>query len=307
MLKYKAFNDLPSTKRGHAPGATEKTVEQAVRVAHNVKARQTKAQDRTMEYLETLIKTNNMMDNAVLLFLLEPGQVDRNIAGLVANKIMAKYQRPTCVLTKVPVEQYNDDGTLNRIIFSYQGSARGCDKTGISNFKSICDQTEAVMYTAGHEGAFGLGILQGDIQKFIDKTNEILKNAPTEPIYYVDYIYKADKVNPQNILDIAHMSNLWGKDIDEALIAVEGLKIIPEMVTIYTKKNITIKITLSNAINIMIFNATEEDCDKLQINNTGYVEINLVGKCNENEWLGNITPQIFCEEYEIVDNSKYFF
>ena len=29
MLKHKAFNDLPSTKRGHAPGATEKTVEQA--------------------------------------------------------------------------------------------------------------------------------------------------------------------------------------------------------------------------------------------------------------------------------------
>ena len=297
MLKHKAFIDIPSTKRGHAAGATEKVVEQAVRVAHNVKARQTKAQDRMMDYLERLIRINNMMDNMVLLFLLEPGQVDRNIAGLVANKIMAKYQRPTCVLTKV-----EDNGVV-----SYQGSARGCDKTGISDFKSICEQTGVTMYTAGHEGAFGLGILKENIPLFLEKTNEILKDTPSEPVYYVDYIYKSNEVNPQNILDIAHMSNLWGKDIDEALIAVEGLKVTPDMVTIYDKKTITIKITLPNGIAIMLFNASQEDCDKLQINNTGYVEVNMVCKCNENEWLGNITAQLFCEEYEIVDNNKYFF
>jgi len=31
---------------------------------------------------------------------MDPGQIDRNVAGLVANKIMAKYQRPVCILTK---------------------------------------------------------------------------------------------------------------------------------------------------------------------------------------------------------------
>lgn len=31
------------------------------------------------------------------------------------------------------------------------------------------------------------------------------------------------------------MEYYWGKDVDEALIAIEGLKIKPEMVTIYTK------------------------------------------------------------------------
>jgi single-stranded DNA-specific DHH superfamily exonuclease len=70
------------------------------------------------------------------LFLLEPGQVDKNIAGLIANKIMAKYQRPTCLLTKV-----TDNG-----IVSYQGSARGCDKVGINDFKSICADTDLTMY-----------------------------------------------------------------------------------------------------------------------------------------------------------------
>jgi hypothetical protein len=57
----------------------------------------------------------------------------------------------------------------------------------------------------------------------------------------------------------------------------------------------------------MLFNATEEDCDKLQINNKGFVKINCVGEPKKNEWNGNVSPQIFITEYEIVDSSKYFF
>ena len=298
MLKHKAFQEVPSTKRGHSFGETEKIVEQAVRVAHNVKARQTRVQDAAMEFLDGQIEAQHMLDHQVLLFLLEPGQVDKNIAGLVANKIMAKYQRPTCVLTRV----IDEDNVL-----SYQGSARGCDKVGINEFKSICESTGVTMYTAGHEGAFGLGILSANIEAFLEKTDEILKDTPKEPLYYVDYIYREEEVNPQNILDIANMVMLWGKDIDEAIVAIEGLRIFPEMVTIYAKKNLTLKITLPNGVTIMKFNATEEECELFQAKNTGYVEINLVGKCNANEWMGNITAQIFCEEYEVVDSNKYFF
>ena len=101
MLKYKAFTILPSTKRGHALGETEQLVEQAMRVVTNVKARQTKTQDAGLSTVQHMIEDNNLLDHKVLLFLLEPGQVDRNIAGLIANKLMAKYQRPVCLLTKV--------------------------------------------------------------------------------------------------------------------------------------------------------------------------------------------------------------
>lgn len=55
----------------------------------------------------------------------------------------------------------------------------------------------------------------------------------------------------------------------------------------------------------MKFRATDEECLLLQNNN---YEIDLVGTCNENEWNGNITPQVFIEDYQIVDNSdKYYF
>lgn len=140
MLKHKAFEEILSNKRGHKQGEMEKLVEQALRTATNVKNRQTRAQDAAMELIEGRIKEDNMMEHKVLLFLMEPGQIDKNIAGLCANKIMAKYQRPVCILTKV--------GN------TYQGSARGCDKVGINNFKDICAAAGCIEYAEGHQGAF---------------------------------------------------------------------------------------------------------------------------------------------------------
>lgn len=37
---------------------------------------------------------------------------------------------------------------------------------------------------------------------------------PNEPIYYVDYIYHGTNIKPNDILSIAEMEDLWGKDID---------------------------------------------------------------------------------------------
>ena len=48
-----------------------------------------------------------------------------------------------------------------------------------------------------------------------------------EAIYYVDYIYEGDSVNPTNVFDIADMEYFWGKDLDEPYIAIKNLKISP--------------------------------------------------------------------------------
>ena len=152
MLKFEAFKEIPSNKRGHKQGEMERVVDQAIRTATNVKNRQTRAVDTAMEELEKQIKDNNMMEHKVLLFLLEPNKVDKNVAGLCANKIMAKYQRPCCILTKTETKDLADfykfgDGDKEfAIITSYEGSARGCDKVGINNFKDICAATGTIRY-----------------------------------------------------------------------------------------------------------------------------------------------------------------
>ena len=262
MLTSMAFTKILSNKRGHKAGELETIVEQAVRTAVNVKARQTKAQDNGMDLLEGLIAARRLLDHKVLLFLLEPGQIDKNIAGLVANKLMAKYQRPCCVLTRIgetdenipPWEETQELGPI-----SYQGSARGCDKVGITQFKDICEATGVIMYATGHQGAFGLGILEENIQTFIDKTDAALADMPDEPVYYVDYIWNENEIKPEAILDIADLAPLWGKDLDEALIAIKHLRVTQNMVTIYDKKGYTIKITLPNGLACIKFRSSEEE------------------------------------------------
>ena len=332
MLKYKAFKMLPSTKRGHTPGEMEQLVEQVMRVVTNVKNRQTKAQEAGLELLEKKIEKENLLNHKVLLFLLEPGQIDRNIAGLIANKLMAKYQRPVCVLTKViekkeikqePIsvsfinkenglmlmrweEQPPFDPPYQMTISSYQGSARGCEKVGITDFKKICADSGVTIYQTGHPNAFGLGILQENIPAFIAKTDELLKDMPNEAMYYVDYIYQGNNIKAEDILTIANMQDLWGKDIDEPFICVEHLKVTADMVTVYNKKNNTLKITTPQGISLIKFKATDEECYMLQ-NTNGYYELNIIGRANKNEWMGNVTPQIFIEDYQIVDRSDFVF
>ena len=292
MLKHKAFEEILSNKRGHRPGEMERVIDQALRTATNVKNRQTRAQDAGMELIESLIEKNNMMEHKVLLFLLESGQIDKNIAGLCANKIMAKYQRPCCILTKV------ED--------TYQGSARGCDKTGINNFKDICESTGVIMYAEGHQGAFGLGIESCFIDDFIKRTDEALKNTSEEPVYFVDYIYEGVNIKAEDILDIASLEDLWGKDVDESFIAIKDLRVTREMVTLMSPdKKPTLKITLPNKVSLIKFGSNEEEYNNLL--SEGYVKIDVVGRCNANTWNGYTTAQLLIEDYQIVGQSKYLF
>ena len=316
MLKFEAFNQIPSNKRGHKLGEMERVVDQAIRTVTNVKNRQTRAQDAGMELLEDMIEKYGLLDNKVLLFLLKPGQIDRNIAGLIANKLMAKYQRPCCVLTEVTEKEILDDGCTKTKV-SYQGSARGYDKSGISNFKDICAAAPGVMYAEGHQSAFGLGIECGYLEEqfggeilgeslyqFIDYTNEALKDMVSEPMYYVDYIFTSNEMDTDAVIEIADMGSIWSSSVDEPLIAVQNLKITKGMLNFY-KEN-TIKITMSNDLVLMLFNTDRETYEKFY-SEDGYIEINAVCRCNKNEWGGRTTAQLFIEEYEIIDSCVYIF
>ena len=149
--------------------------------------------------------------------------------------------------------------------------------------------------------------MEDNIDDFIDRTNEILKDTSDEAVYYVDYIYQGNEVNGEHILDIARLDYLWGKDMDEPYIAIKNLKITKDMLTLMSPdKKPTLKITLPNKVSLIKFGSSQEEYEKL-FSETGYVEIDIVGRCNKNEWNGWVTPQIFIEDYEIVDKAKYIF
>ncbi len=194
FLQMYAFEKIESGKRGHK-GEMVPRVEEAVRICTNVKARQTKLQDSTMALLENKILEENLLDNAILIFKCEPGEVEKNLAGLVANKIQAKYQRPCLVLIK---SKTKDD----KEVF-YRGSARNYSMSEIQDMRQLCEDTGDVEYAQGHDSAFGISIPESKLKDFIENTNEQYKNIPNSPIYWVDFIWSLNNMNSDNILSIA--------------------------------------------------------------------------------------------------------
>ena len=292
MLNHKAFQEVISTKRGHKLGQKEKLVLQAIRTVTNVKNRQTRAENAGLEMLEKMIETNHMLEHKILLFLLEPGQIDPEIRGLIANKFMAKYQRPCCLLTRT---NRNEEET-------YEGSGRGYTKTGINSFKEILEQCSEVIYVQGHDNAHGIGIKGSQIQSFLYHVDQLLEDISTEPIYRIDYDFKENDNNNQIILDIANMNDYWGQDIDRAYVNI-NFKVTSSNFKVM--KSNTLKFNLPNNLSIIKFNGTEEEIAKFTTN--GYLEVNAICKCNKNQWNGQVYPQLIMQDFEIIDSSKYFF
>lgn len=297
MLDFRGYELVPSTKRG-CKGQAETRVEQACRNCTNIKSRQTKIRDNSLEKIEQIIANQNLLSNKILIVQLDDLITDRNLTGLIANQLMSEYQRPVLILNKIE----NEDGTI-----TWEGSGRGYDKSRLKDFRGFLENNKYVMYAEGHANAFGIGIRDEDISAFITSTNSALDGFDFTPIYNVDFIYKSDELTPDEVIDIAGMKSLWGQGVEEAEIAVEGIKVHKDNIRILSPdKNPTLKIMLPNGINFMKFRSSEEEYNKLY-SELGYVTINIVGECERNIWNNKISPQVMIKDYEIVDRANYYF
>ena len=292
MLDYRGYELIPSTKRG-CKGQHETRVEQACRNCTNIKNRQTKARDAALETIERIIEEKKLLDNKILAIKLDTFSADRNLTGLIANQLMAKYQRPVLLLNKT------EDG--------WEGSGRGYDKSKFDNLREFLKESELVMYAEGHANALGVGIADDNFNTFINYSNHELAGFDFTPCYKVDFIFYGDDFRGQDIVEIAELKSLWGQGVDEPFVALEHINIHNGNVTLMSPdKSPTLKITLPNGTSLIKFKSSQEEYEKLH-SETGCITINVVGKCERNIWNGIVSPQIIVEDYEIVGEQKYYF
>lgn len=298
MLDYRGYELIPSTKRG-CKGQSETRVEQACRNCSNIKNRQTKARDSSLDTIEHIIERKDLLKNKILVVKLINFS-EKNLTGLIANQLMAKYQRPVLLLNKV----INDDGVI-----SWEGSGRAPGDMKIENFRDWLINTGLVMYAEGHASAFGVGILDDNFNEFINYTNQALRDFDFTPCYKVDEIIKENELsyNVNSILKIAELESVWGQGVEEPLVAIEGIKVNASNLKLMSPdKNPTLKITAPDGVSFIKFRSSNEEYDELY-SELGCVTINIVGKCQRNIWNGNINPQIIIESYEIVGKTQYYF
>ena len=298
MLEYKAQELIPSTKRG-CRGQMETRVEQACRTCSNIKSRQTKARDAALETIENLIQSQNLLDNRILSIRLEPSYaVDKNLTGLIANQLMAKYQRPVLLLNKV----VQDDGSI-----TWAGSARGYDKSKLKDFRQFFNDTGLTELGQGHANAFGSAIADDKFDEFVFLTNYQLMEFDFSACYNVDFIFNGDNFKSADIIEIADLSNLWGQGIEEPYIALENVRVTPDNITLMSAdKNPTLKIQLPNGTSIIKFKSSQEEYNSLKPE-TGCTSLTIIGRCQKNSWMGRVTPQIIVEDYEVAGYIKYYF
>ena len=299
MLDYRGYELIPSTKRG-CKGQQETRVEQACRNCTNIKNRQTKARDAALETIERIIEEKNLLANKILAIKLDPEHsTDKNLTGLIANQLMAKYQRPVLLLNKVT------DPETKQV--SWEGSGRGYDKSKFDNLREFLKESEMVMYAEGHANALGVGITDEVFSQFVDFSNQELANFDFTPCYKVDFIFYGDDFRGKDIVEIAELKSLWGQGVEEPFVAIEHINIHNGNVTLMSPdKSPTLKITLPNGTSLIKFKSSQEEYEKLH-SETGCITINVVGKCERNIWNGIVSPQIIVEDYEIVGEQKYYF
>ena len=289
MLEWRSDELIPSTKRG-CKGQVETRHEQAGRTCVNVKSRQKKSQDQSLANVEALIEQNNLLDNKLLVLRVPAEQVDKNLAGLIANQLANKYGRPTLILRTIQ----EPDGSI-----VYAGSGRNYTNSKLEDFRQFCINTDCTSLAQGHASAFGCAIPAENFDTFIQTTNEQLANFDFSPCYLVDLEVSADKLTDQDVFAIGSNADLWGQGMEEPLIAITDIKITSDDISWLGNDKKTLKLSfLGRKTNMIKFHI--KDNEKLLLDpGDGTITLTAIGKCTLNHYNGTVTPQIMLEDFEI--------
>ena len=285
---FKAFIEghelVPCNKRG-AKGTLEECAVESVRECVNARSKQNRTLDKAMEELEYKIFKYDLLENKILFIKLDEEDFPPELNGLLAMKLAAKYKKPTIVA------RANEEGEV-------KGSQRGLNESELTSFKKFLDDSEYFTFTAGHDNASGIGIMEQNIFPFLNYANQELKNVDFgENFYEVNFELDAFENVGELIFDLGREEGIFGQHNNEPVIHITKLYAYPKDIQIMGKKQDTVKIE-NNGVSYMFFKCADrlEEFDKKD----GMV-IELVGKPNINHWGGNITPQIFVTNFEVKD------
>ena len=293
---FQAFIDghalVESHKRG-AKGTFEEVAIESARECTNARAKQNRILDKAVEQLEIKIAKHDLLENKILFVRLEEDdQFPPELNGLVAMKLSAKYKKPTIVA------RLNSEGEI-------KGSSRGLNESELTSFKNFMDNSGYFTFTAGHDNACGIGILDKNLAAFHEYANKELANVDFgESWYEVNFERIAADTDIEDlIVDIANHDDLWGQQNNEPLIHIKDINITKNDIRIMGKDNSTVKIE-KFGIAYMKFHAKDmiEELGKYP----GEIKLEVVGRANVNYWGGYATPQIFISNYQIEDGTLGF-
>lgn len=295
--KERLFNGLidghklvPCNKRG-AKGTMEEVAIESLRECTNTKARQNRITDQMVAEIEQKIFKYDLLENKILFVRLEDEDYPQEVTGLAAMKLAAKYKRPT-ILARLNDEGYD------------RGSIRNVSDCELTDLKQFLNDSGYFEWVQGHANAAGASILDSNLRAFHEYANEALKDIDfNEGVYDVNFIRRPGSPDLEELIfTLGSDTSIWGQNCPEPLIYIPDIYLDNfDYKVIGTNKD-TVRFE-KNGVIFIKFHATDlirelDECNE--------IKISVVGKPNINEWMGNKSPQIMIEDYEIVDNLLEF-
>ena len=159
-------------------------------------------------------QAESQLDNKVMFFFID---TEAEIAGLIGNKLLEKYQRPLFVLkTRLEV----DDETGEIIKHEYTGS---CRATGVPNFKAYIDKT-GLVGSGGHENACGVWMGADVLDDFREALEYELKDIEFVQEATVDIRLDLEQITDDLIKKIKMLNRISGQGWPSISVMVSGIE-----------------------------------------------------------------------------------
>jgi single-stranded-DNA-specific exonuclease len=159
------------------------------------------------------------LDRKCMFFSLE-NETDAEITGLVANKLLAEFQRPLFVL------RFKDR--------QWAGSMRAI---GVENMLKIANET-GLCLCQGHPLASGAFIKEDDFERFKDVIEEVLKDVEFSVNIEADIELTPSQINENLVKQLNAINRISGEDFPPVTVLVRTNNY--EVSTFSTKKHLKI-------------------------------------------------------------------
>lgn len=268
-------------KRGQDELVDEIIFDKVAREGVNLKAKQAREIDKCLKQVFEKVRDEKLYENNLITF--NATEYNQSLTGILAIKIASKYGRPCLML-----RQKDDNENL------FGGSGRNIENNGIEDLKEYLVST-GLIKAEGHPNAFGIIELHKEnVDKIIDMFNQ--DDSIIQKHFMVDFIVPFEELNDDFVAELNTLKRHWGKGLKEPLIAIEGIDVHTEEVSVLGKDMTTVKVAVDGIEFIKFKCDFSEELMAIQED----FKMNVVGRCSMNEFNGRVTPQIIIEDYQII-------
>lgn len=266
------------------------------RTAVNLRARQNKKKENSVEAIVEQVIEKGTHNNACIIVRIDQSSVPQNITGLVAMEISKLYNKPTLVLRPVL-----EDGE-----FYYRGSGRASSVSGAESFMSALNQSGLMDYVEGHDNAFGASVKDRDIAALNEFLNDYYKDIDFSMGLEVDCSMNDSNWNILALKEFGEIMHVYGNGIPQPKFHFDFVVGVNDC-RIQGKNSNSLKINY-RGLTFVAFRNDELVSQYERLSLLGRnLKVEIIGRSQINEWQGYRNVQIIIDKIEMVtttSNSK---